>query len=119
MSDTTRLATRSGLYDQVLVLQKYVDKVAGDNSRVSAWGEPAAGGSALEPHSRGWHTRPSIQKKRCEWAWDIAPGSRLDTTFRNLSRLAVRGVDCKIACLGAVSSKSLTETNHQLLKEAR
>ncbi|KAJ3951283.1 hypothetical protein N0V92_012318 [Colletotrichum tropicale] len=82
----------AGLYDQALLfewVQKYINKVSGDASQVSAWGESAGGGSilhhliredgAVDPTFKTF----AVQSPAFEWAWDNSPMGKLDQESTN------------------------------------
>ncbi|KAI8963658.1 alpha/beta-hydrolase [Daldinia sp. FL1419] len=118
----------AGLYDQALLLewvQKYVDRVKGDKTHVSAWGESAGAGSILHHLIREDGTRDplfstfAIQSPAFQWAWDNSPGGLLDSTYRNFSELAECGLEYDIECLRSAPLKQLTAANQKMFDAAQ
>ncbi|KAI8260166.1 Secreted lipase [Colletotrichum sp. SAR 10_77] len=111
----------AGLYDQALMfewVQKYINKVSGDASQVSAWGESAGGGSilhhliredgAVDPTFKTF----AVQSPAFEWAWDNSPMGKLDQVYQNFSSLAGCGFAFNLTCLQ--ESTNLTAANQAL-----
>ncbi|KAE9579342.1 hypothetical protein CGMCC3_g4630 [Colletotrichum fructicola] len=111
----------AGLYDQALLfewVQKYINKVSGDASQVSAWGESAGGGSilhhliredgAVDPTFKTF----AVQSPAFEWAWDNSPMGKLDQVYQNFSNLAGCGFAFNLTCLQ--ESTNLTAANQAL-----
>uniref|UniRef100_A0A0B7KQM8 Carboxylesterase type B domain-containing protein n=1 Tax=Bionectria ochroleuca TaxID=29856 RepID=A0A0B7KQM8_BIOOC len=93
----------AGLYDQALLfewVQKYIDQAHGDKEFVSAWGESAGAGSIL-------------------YYLDNSPGGKLDTIFRNFSRLAGCEFAYDIDCLRKAPVTDLAEANTKLFNLVR
>ncbi|KAI1770954.1 Carboxylesterase family-domain-containing protein [Hypoxylon cercidicola] len=115
----------AGLYDQALLLkwvQKYVDRVKGDKTRVSAWGESAGGGSILHHLIREDGTQDplfstfAVQSPGFQWAWDNSPNGELDNVYRNFSKFANCGYEYNINCLRAASVADLTRATQKLFE---
>ncbi|KAK1688919.1 Alpha/Beta hydrolase protein [Colletotrichum godetiae] len=111
----------AGLYDQALLfewVQKYINKVSGDASQVSAWGESAGAGSilhhlvredgAVDPTFKTF----AVQSPAFEWAWDNSPMGKLDQVYQNFSSLAGCGQAFNLTCLQ--QSTNLTDANQAL-----
>ncbi|KAF4826690.1 Secreted lipase [Colletotrichum tropicale] len=111
----------AGLYDQALLfewVQKYINKVSGDASQVSAWGESAGGGSilhhiiredgAVDPTFKTF----AVQSPAFEWAWDNSPMGKLDQIYQNFSSLAGCGFAFNLTC--SQESTNLTAANQAL-----
>ncbi|KAF4873142.1 Secreted lipase [Colletotrichum siamense] len=111
----------AGLDDQALLfewVQKYINKVSGDASQVSAWVESAGGGSilhhliredgAVDPTFKTF----AVQSPAFEWAWDNSPMGKLDQVYQNFSSLAGCGFAFNLTCLQ--ESTNLTAANQAL-----
>ncbi|KND89160.1 Lipase 1 [Tolypocladium ophioglossoides CBS 100239] len=119
----------AGLYDQALLLswvQEYVDRVGGDPSRVSAWGQSAGGSSILHHLIREDGNQDplfktfAVQSPAFEWAWDNSADGRLDTLYRKFSNHTGCGFEYNIECLRKnVSVETLATANQLLFKEVR
>ncbi|VUC31024.1 unnamed protein product [Clonostachys rosea] len=118
----------AGLYDQALLfewVQTYINQARGDNASVSAWGESAGAGSILHHLIREdgevdpkFHTF-AAQSPGFEWAWDNSPGGKLDTMYRNFSRLAGCDFDYNIDCLRKAPVAKLADANQNLFDLVR
>jgi carboxylesterase type B len=118
----------AGLYNQALLfkwVQKYIDQAHGDKEFVSAWGESAGAGSILHYLVRedgavnpNFHTFAALSPG-FEWAWDNSPGGKLDTMFRNFSRLAGCEFAYDIDCLRKAPVTDLAEANTKLFNLVR
>ena len=112
----------AGLYDQRKVLefvQKYIKKVNGDLTAVSAWGESAGAGSILhhlvsmDGEQDPLFSRAVLQSPAFEWQWDRT-GS-LNDTYTKFASLA----GCKtgnLQCLQSASEDSLDSANQDLFQ---
>ncbi|KAI1473461.1 alpha/beta-hydrolase [Daldinia eschscholtzii] len=115
----------AGLYDQALLLewvQKYVNLVKGDKTRVSAWGESAGAGSVLHHLIREDGTKDplfktfAIQSPAFQWAWDNSPGGTLDAVYKNYSDFAGCGHEFNIDCLRSASVEKLRSANQKIFR---
>lgn len=118
----------AGLYDQALLfewVQRYVKFVHGNKDAVSAWGESAGGGSILHHLVREGGTKDPLfhtfaaQSPGFEWAWDNSPGGKLDTMYRNFSRLAGCEFQYNIDCLREAPLADLAKANQNLYDSVR
>lgn len=118
----------AGLYDQELLfewVQRYVKLVHGDKEAVSAWGQSAGAGSILHHLIREGGTKDPLfhtfaaQSPGFEWAWDNSPGGKLDTIYRNFSRLAGCEFDYNIGCLRKAKVEDLAKANQELFHLVR
>ena len=124
----TREQPNAGLYDQALLLelvQKYIERVKGDKTRVSAWGESAGAGSILHHLIReeGKHDPLfktfAVQSPAFQWAWDNSPGGELDAIYMKFSNLTGCGSKYDINCLRNATLKDLTCANQMLFDSVR
>lgn len=113
----------AGLYDQALLfewVQQYIEQVGGDRDKVSAWGESAGAASILHHLTReDGKVNPNFrsfvaQSPGYQWAWDNCPGGKLDTLYRNFSRLAGCGYEFDINCLRQQDIKILAQADEEL-----
>ena len=112
----------AGLYDQRLLLQwvqKYISKVNGNPSDVSAWGESAGAGSILHHLvQKRWQdplfSKALLQSPAFEWQWDRE--GTLNEVYKNFSSLASCGRTFNISCLRNASTEMLKEANQALFK---
>jgi len=118
----------AGLYDQALLfewVQEYIHQVKGDKEAVSAWGESAGGGSILHHLIRNEGTKDPLfqsfaaQSPGFEWAWDNSAGGKLDTMYRNFSRLAGCEFAYDIECLRKADVADLAKANQDLYDQVR
>ncbi|KAK2594035.1 hypothetical protein QQS21_008254 [Conoideocrella luteorostrata] len=116
----------AGLYDQALLfdwVQQHIDKVNGDKTSVSAFGESAGASSILHHLIREngqrapAFNRIAVQSPAFEWAWDNSPGGKLDRVYKSFSSLAGCGETFNIECLR--SSKNLSSANQVLFNTVR
>lgn len=118
----------AGLYDQALLfdwVRKYVHLVKGDKDQVSAWGESAGAGSILHHLVREDGTKDPgfksyvAQSPGFEWAWDNKADGKLDTMYRNFSRLAGCEFKYDIDCLRKAKLPDLIKANQNLFDLVR
>uniref|UniRef100_A0A8H7K2M2 Carboxylesterase type B domain-containing protein n=1 Tax=Bionectria ochroleuca TaxID=29856 RepID=A0A8H7K2M2_BIOOC len=118
----------AGLYDQALLfewVQQYIDQVRGDKESVSAWGESAGASSILHHLVREEGTVDpkfrtfAAQSPGFEWAWDNSPDGKLDTIYRNFSRLAKCEFAYDMDCLRKANVTDLAKANQELFDTVR
>jgi carboxylesterase type B len=116
----------AGFYDQRLLLQwvrDWIDKVGGDNTKVSAWGESAGAGSILHHLvQKGGKrdplfTKAMLQSPAFQWQWDRE--GTLDTVFQNFSSLSGCGFTKNITCLRTANITRLVQANHDLFLDVK
>lgn len=118
----------AGLYDQALLfewVQQYIDQVRGDKESVSAWGESAGASSILHHLIREEGTVDpkfrtfAAQSPGFEWAWDNSSDGKLDTIYRNFSRLAKCEFAYDMDCLRKANVTDLAKANQELFDTVR
>ena len=116
----------TGLYDQRLLLewvQEHIDKVNGDKTEVSAWGESAGGGSILHHLTRGdgkedpLFKRAVIQSPAFQWLWDH--NGTLNNAPAKFSELAGCGSTFNITCLRSISIDDFAQANQDLFRASK
>ncbi|CAH0034430.1 unnamed protein product [Clonostachys rhizophaga] len=118
----------AGLYDQALLfewVQEYVDQVAGDKEKVTAWGESAGAGSILHHLIReGGQVNPTFRSFYAaspghQWAWNNSANGTLDMIYQKFSALAGCGLEKNITCLRDKDIEVLAEADQKLYEEVR
>jgi len=124
--DPDNVQTNAGLYDQALLLKfvsQFIDRVGGDASKISVWGESAGASSILHHLVRdGGKTDPLfrsfvVQSPAFQWSWDNSDGGRMDSTYQSFSTAAGCGSTFDMACLKKASVDNITAANQAIFQQ--
>jgi len=104
-------------------VSQFIDRVGGDASRVSVWGESAGASSILHHLVRdGGKTDPLFrsfvaQSPAFQWSWDNSNGGKMDSTYQSFSNAAGCKSTFDMACLKTASVANITAANQAIFEQ--